>query len=111
MARRSENIAGAIVGAVALCALIPVSVTLRGYVLSTFWGWFVVASFPDIGSLSVPAAIGIATMIQLITYRHGLAREKDDDASIGGLVAKGAGVAVVLPLFTLFFGWIVKGFM
>lgn len=93
----------------ALFALLSVPFTsvLYGFVLSRLWDWFVVVAFsaPHLGKAH---AIGLATVVKLITYQS--TADKEPDNTVEGIlecVLK----AVLIPAFALSSGWIVKQFM
>lgn len=56
-------------------ALFIVSVW-RGYVLTVLWKWFIVPAF-GLPLLSIPIAIGISLLVQMMTHEH--AKSKADD--------------------------------
>lgn len=79
--------------------IIIVGAVVKGFVLSTMWGWFIVPlGVPDIG---IAWAIGITGVVGLLTYDATLNRDSNEGLGYA------FGGAVVVPLVTLFFGWIV----
>lgn len=89
--------------------VVGISSILNGWVLSILWGWFIVPTFgaPDI---SVVQAIGLALVVRFLTASRSI-EESDDSISKEEKVQKALVVAVVVPLFALFVGWIVHLFM
>jgi hypothetical protein len=80
---------------------------LSGFTLATLWGWFVVPTFNCV-SLSVPAAIGISSVVSYLTHQYTSTR-KDED--YGDLLAKAFGHATARPIVALTFGFVVKWFI
>jgi len=89
--------------------LLLVSSILNGYVLSVLWGWFIVPVF-NLPTLTAVSAIGIAMVVSYLTYQYNESDE-DDNKSFGEKLAKPIAIAILRPLFALFFGWIVHLFM
>lgn len=46
---------------------------VRGYVLSALWGWFVVPL--GVKELSIAHAIGLAVIVNFLTYQHDAAKD------------------------------------
>jgi len=99
----------AVLGAVlGLALLIPLTAILRGWVLTILWGWFVVPTF-DMPQLTLAPAIGIALVVSYLT--HQISSGKKDDRAASDQIGKMIVHAIVGPLFTLLFGWVVHLFM
>lgn len=82
-------------------------VTMNGWALSKLWAWFVVKTF-DAPPLTIPAAIGMALIVNYLTIK--LDAEKDKKPWSKTLL-EGAIISTVKPLAALGFGAIVKLWM
>lgn len=101
-----EIVAGIMLFSVGLVLLSLVSAGLivyRGWVFSVLWAWFAVPVF-GLPVISVPAAIGLAAIVSMLTS-HQAPENKDGDrwAKFGGILL---GPAIVLLV-----GWIAKQYM
>lgn len=85
------------------------SVLLNGWAFATLWDWFVVPTFGLI-QLSIPAAIGIASIVSLLTD-HSVSTDKYKDGSRGEILGGLIGHCIVKPLLAVVFGWIIKMWM
>lgn len=85
-----------------------VNALMNGWVLSILWGWFVSPLF-GLPSLSIPAAIGFALVVGMLTKQETQNETKDKEFSsiIAALIAR----VFLAPLVTLSIGWIVKLFI
>lgn len=54
-------------GCVVVLSLLVYGVVTTGWVLTVLWGWFVEQTF-HLPPLLLPAAVGIAAMVRLLTY-------------------------------------------
>jgi len=63
----NQAVGALITGGIVVVVVVGGIAILNGFVLSTLWGWFVVATFSDVPSLSLTAAIGIGLMIRWLT--------------------------------------------
>lgn len=78
----------------------------NGWALSILWGWFIVPIF-GLPELSIPAAIGIAMIVNYMTYQEpGHADDRTSDDKVKAFI-----VLCLRPLFAVFIGFIVKLFM
>lgn len=91
-----------------VAGLLFVSAILRGYVLSTLWGWFIVPAFgaPDI---SIPVACGISLIAAMLAMQTNGDKDKSKDATEA--LGRAALNALVMPLISLLFGRIILAFM
>lgn len=89
--------------ALAAFLMTPFLIALRGYVLAILWRWFVVDTF-SLPPLRIPIALGIATLVALLTHQT-MPQEKNKSPWIG-VVASAA-----ISLLSLGFGWIYKAFI
>jgi hypothetical protein len=86
--------------------LIPVLVIFQGWVLTVLWSWFVVPTF-RLPELSIAVAIGLTLVVSMFkTYTINNDKNLTSEDKLVKAVA-----AVLVPLFVLFFGWIVHLFM
>lgn len=120
---------------ISLWLLLAVSSIANGYVLSVFWGWFVIPVF-GAPTLGIVPATGIAGMVHFMTYQTNesknvyvtytvkdhlpinhdqlleeIERKEEDDNGLGAKIAKGCINGLALNAFILFWGWIVHLFM
>ena len=82
---------------------IPVSVVWSAYVLTILWGWFIVPQF-GLEPLTIRFAIGLSLIITYLTYKYD---HYEDDRSAQERFYSQLGLAIIKPLFALFFGWII----
>ncbi len=75
-----------------------------GGALSKLWAWFIVKTF-GLPALTIPAAIGLAMVVNYLTQRFDPA--KNDDPYWKDLV-RSVVISTLKPLFALGFGAIVK---
>jgi len=83
--------------------LLAVGVLLNGFVLSILWGWFIVGVF-GLPALTVGQAIGVSMVIGFLTYQQTHDSAKKSWAEV---LSAGLGLAILKPLITLAFGWVV----
>lgn len=83
-------------------------ILVNGWVISILWGWFIVPVF-KIPTLNILQAYGLALVVGILTKQD--IDVKSPERSITETIIRGIGVAVLRPLFTLGFGWIVLQFM
>lgn len=43
---------------------------LQGYVLTVFWGWFVLTQFPQMPAISLIGALGLCVLLNLFRLPH-----------------------------------------
>lgn len=99
-----------VVGFVALVSVaIVVHALIEGWVLSILWGWFMV---PTLGLpvISVPQAIGIALVINMLTHQSYNHHTEDKDVSTGKKIGRIVRL-FTMPFSALLISWIVKMFM
>ena len=90
----------------------------RGWIIKTFWAWFLVTLFPQLPALSVAAALGLSYCVSIMTpYKSMTATEWEEakenhkyesDSKSLGLVNKGVHSFVLV--MCLFGGWIIHRF-
>lgn len=95
-------------GCVGLIVITIIGTIFSGFVLSIMWDWFVVPTF-DVGSLSIPVAIGLAMIVNYLTY-HGTTRESKANDETEVLV-EFLVLSIGKPALYLLMGWIVTLFM
>ncbi len=74
----------------------------RGLTLRILWGWFIVPVF-DMPALSIAQAIGLQYVVGFITNHYSGEDERSSDEKIA--------IAILMPLVSLAFGYIVQLFM
>ncbi len=93
-------------GAAVLFVVAVVSLSLiRGFVLAKLWLWFLVPL--GLPVLSIPAAIGVAMTVAMITHQS----ENVKDERTGKEKGVAFAMAFVGPFITLLFGYVVKGYL
>jgi len=93
------------IGYIAATAVVLFYATVfNGWALSLLWSWFIVTTF-GLPPLSVPAAIGIATLFSHLAFRVG---DENKEESYVTALARVAITATVKPLLTLGLGSVVK---
>ena len=90
------------IGAFALIVILPVASSLiYGFVLLRLWEWFVVPTF-GLPLLSLPVAVGISLIVSLLTISSPKTKDTREDSEKW----VDRGVALIVPLLYLFFGWL-----
>lgn len=89
-------------GCVGLIAIIPISIVLRGWVLSILWRWFMVSAF-HLPILSIPAAIGVSCVISMLTRETSYAKEDEKYTWSTKFF-----IGLIGPFISLGFGWLVR---
>jgi hypothetical protein len=82
--------------------------TWAGYVLSVLWSWFMVTAF-GLPHLSIPATIGIATIVTYLTHQNHTDRN-DKRPALDKTIEAALGIALK-PALALFVGWVVRLFL
>lgn len=90
-------------GCLGLILAAIISAVVRGFVLQKLWLWFIVVQFNQ-QPLTIPVALGIATLVGLLTHQDNSKETKQDTVYL-------VVVSITIPLFALFFGWIYTLFM
>lgn len=96
------------VGCVTMLIALVVGCVLNGFVLAKLWGWFVVPVF-HLPTLGAAQAIGLSFIVRV--FNGASPTERKTDEKFSALVAKLVVVSVGTPLVSLFFGWVLKGFL
>lgn len=91
----------------AVAGLLILGTIWRGYVFSILWGWFAVPIF-GLPVLSIPAAIGIATLVSFLVWQH---QHHEDSRPDGQKFASAAGMVIFYPAASLLVGWVVTLFL
>lgn len=95
------------VGCLVMLALMPVSWSLRGLVLTKLWLWFMVPTF-GLRPLSVGAALGLSCIVSYLAYQNSDCVQ--EERTMGETVGRAIVGALAGPLITLFFGWLITQF-
>jgi hypothetical protein len=86
---------------------------LRGVLIKSLWGWFVLTLFPTLPHLGVLAAVGLSMFVHSVsiwkTFTAPEIADKDADPS-GTMVYNGV-IYSITCLLGLFSGWVVHYFM
>lgn len=109
MKRKDSSSEEAIIGCLLMFITLPIGAVWSGFVLSVLWGWFVVPTF-GAPILNIPAAIGIAGIVSYLTRSSHKEKTKDDGDPLGRAIIA-IGEMLLLPAFSLSFGWLVHLFM
>lgn len=96
----------AALGCLAVLTIYPVAVILRGYVLSTLWGWFLVPVF-QIPQLTVVPAIGLSLIAGFLTLHAQVGLQKQTFETLSKRLVD----VVLYPIMAFAIGWIVARFM
>lgn len=94
-------------GCLLLLISIPISISLRGYVLVQLWTWFIVPQF-DLAPLSITSALGIATIAKFLTNQD--IDIQSPERTFGERVARSVMALFAGPLISLLFGWLILKF-
>lgn len=74
----------------------------KGYVLTILWKWFISPIF-GLPALSIPVALGVVLVAQMLTYNYVKGEEKEQVELII--------FWLVFPAVTLVYGWILTWFI
>jgi uncharacterized membrane protein len=103
---------GSLIGILAVIFFIGAAVLLFifynaftwGYVVSLFYGWFVLSVFPTAPAISLIQFIGIMLfLIALLPKYHGTALKDEYENKKTKVIG-----LLIAPWLTLLFGWIIK---
>ena len=94
--------------ALGLLVLMIAAPIVNGFVIATFWSWFVVPNF-DVVELKLPYAIGIVFIYNYLNLGH--AQEKNDSDGSGGILIQAFIKLITQAVGALGFGWIVTWFI
>lgn len=92
-----------VVGCLAALLISPLTVVLNGFVLCKLWLWFVVPQF-HLAPLTIPVALGISVLVGMLTHQQ---TPRDKTSGVWTSIA----FAILLPLFTLSVGWVIRLFL
>lgn len=107
-ADESREAAMGLIAFLIYCAITPFALSLRGWVLSQLWFWFVVAKF-HVPALGIAEAIGLALTLGMLTSRAKSC--KQDDRPFWEQVGDAVGSSIVVPLLAILFGYVVHSFV
>lgn len=93
------------------------NLVLRGFLVKTFWAWFVLTQFPSLPKLEVLPAIGLVYFVSVmvpwkqVTMKdwEELRARSDEDKKLVNII--NAGAQTLGTLLALGAGWIVHHFM
>ena len=98
-----------VLGCLVAIGLTVASIMIRGIVLVTLWEWFMVTTF-SAPALSVPAALGISTLANLL-LPNTITKCAMDKRNDWNKIFDSLGTAILYPLMALALGWIWYQFM
>lgn len=90
---------------------------IRGFVVKTFWTWFLIPLFPNVPQLEILPAIGLVYLVSLfapvkLATTEDLKRSREETEgekkTVGIINAAGYTLTMVLTWFT---GWLIHYFM
>lgn len=111
---KNSTLSGCATMTVLAIATMVIAVLLRGWTLSIFWAWFVVATFPGLPSLTIPQALGLALLANIFTSSNRSKKaEKEEGMKVSNADAmiKFMGASFEPVLSTLLIGWVLHFFM
>jgi len=97
--KKTNGIIPIIIGTILIIPLI----IFNSVVIKILWGWFI-SDFFGIKELTIPVAIGISILFGMFKT-HKSQKQEDSD------IYKDLIVPILVPIFALIFGYIVKSFM
>lgn len=83
----------------------PIVLALRGFVLAQLWLWFVVPQF-GVAPLKIPVALGISTIISMLTHHVTSKRQIEEADTLYGLL-----YSIMSSITALAFGAIYRAFL
>jgi hypothetical protein len=60
-------------------ALSVVSVLFRGFVIKTYWAWFIITLFPSLPTLTLMGAVGLSFCVGIMAPMKSLSQEEWDE--------------------------------
>lgn len=90
-----------------LALIMPIGFVLKGWALSTLWGWFIVPVF-QAPALSIPAAIGANLIAAFLTKQ---VMPEDQSKKPDERLVQSIGYVLLAPPVFVLVGWIVKQWM
>ena len=106
MADDKENLGEVALGCVVMIIASPFIISLRGWVISILWGWFLTPVFA-VAVPSIPLCIGLAYVADAMHPNSKSADKGSTLDRVGALIGRG----ICFPMFSLLFGWIVHLFV
>lgn len=91
--------------AIIVVLLLPIVITLNGFILTLLWSWFIVPQF-SLPYLSIPMALGLATILSMLTHQTTDSSHNKDKTFTTICVE-----AFSRPLSNLLYGWVITLFM
>ena len=99
----------ALLGILAMVAIVVGSAIWHGYVFSVLWGWFAVPAF-GLPALSLAMSIGVALLANYATY-HRVTVPSDPNKDTGDKVIDSVAHIIAYPLIVLIMGWVIKQYI
>ena len=97
---KDDNEAEVALGCILIVIMLPISIFLKGFVLSRLWLWFMVPL--GVMPITLAHAYGLAVMIALFTVHQ----KADAEAKGGGIIYLAFRMNIGGPLIVWFIGWL-----
>lgn len=95
--------------------LAGINTCLRGYLIMTFWSWFVLSQFHNLPQLHLVPAIGLSMFVSVIAPAKLLSPQEIEDQKdregVWDTLIYSSTVAIISMPLVLFIGWIVHSLM
>jgi len=91
--------------------LVPLSLFLSGFTLSTLWNWFIPAVVPTLGVIGIWQAAGLALLVNYLTYTRRVETENEKKLELYQKVLLSFIEGLIVMSTTLVLGLLVKLFM
>jgi len=101
MSEENEKVAENALGCVLILIMIPISILLKGFVLSKLWFWFMVPL--GVVPISLAHAYGLAILIALFTHQS---QKPAEEGTLGQMAFRMFIMSIGGPLIVWFVGWL-----
>jgi riboflavin transporter FmnP len=88
---------------------VVIGVIMRGWMLSVLWGWFVIPLFESAPQLTIVTAIGLSTVLG--AFMGSKYDSNNSKKSTSELAVELITYSILVPLFTVGFGYVIHLFM
>lgn len=98
------------VSIIELFVALPLHIVLSGWVLTIFWGWYVVPF--GLPTLSLYYGCGLSVLVTMLSAKYRQSFPQGEDATEYKITESGRriGYYILSPLFYLLTGWIITWF-
>lgn len=104
-------VAGCIGICVVALGIIIIAAVMHGVALSVLWGWFITPTF-DVPALTLVQAIGVSLVVGAFVGSKTMDKSNTDkDRGVWGSLAYALMLAIVPPLMSMGWGWVIVQFM